>query len=126
MEYKHDKKIADKIRAGIRQGISPLRIFEANKHLQAMPQAHSTYYKVYERDIAEAKLEVDERLTDAFWHKISEGDSKLIEFGLKTKAGWNAPVKTVDATDEPDENSDSLEVLKDKLAKIAGNNKKEE
>lgn len=116
--YKHNKKIADKIRAGVRKGISPLRIFEANKHLVDMPNSHSTFYKIYEDDIAQAKLEVDEALTNAFWTKIAEGDTKLIEFGLKTKSNWNPPVNTKDITDEPDENSDSLDVLKQKLEKI--------
>lgn len=115
--YKESKVIADKLRENILKGISVYKTYDSLRHTQDCPSSHATFYKVYDKVIADARLELDAKLTDAYWKKVDEGDSKLIEFGLRSKAGWNPATKVEDVTDQVDEDTDPLDKLKAMLEK---------
>lgn len=117
MKYEYSEEVAKRLREGILQGLALTKIHDSMKHLQACPASMSTLTKVYGQVIAEARVSLDEKLLTAFWKKVGEGDSRMIELGLRTKVGFNPPTKVEDTTGDPNEDTTPLDKLQEFLNK---------
>lgn len=116
--YQYSKRIETRIREGISAGVSLTKIHDSCLSMAECPKALSSFIYKYKDVIEESRYQFDKWLGDRFKEKVDAGDSKLIEFGLKTKAGWSAPVqvKEVDK-DDPDESNDAVSTLARMLGK---------
>lgn len=119
--YKHSKLIADKIREGIAQGVSLKQIMETVAHYQECPSSGTTFRKIYAKDIAEAKFELQMALGKFAMQRIAEGSDPILLHALKSKAGWVAEEKV--AVREVDEEETDTSVIDDILNKIGKNPK---
>lgn len=118
LSYRHDGHIANQIREGILNGLSLTRIHDSIRHYQQCPASWTTLSKIYREDIAQARAEIDKRVTGFAFKRMEEGSDKLIELYLRSKVGWNPTVNIneMDNTD-PDEAVDAVDVLMEKLGK---------
>lgn len=114
--YKYDAKIAKEIRDGILEGYSLTKIHDNLRHRQNCPASWSTINKIYQKDIAQARMEKDGRILSAYWKAVEDGNPKLIELGMRSQVGWEptSKVTEVDGTD-PDEAADAVDILLEKL-----------
>ena len=111
--YKRDKTIARKIREGILNGLSLTRIHDSLRHYSNCPSSWTTINKIYGKDIAEARAEIDGKVTDLAFKRMENGSDKLIELYLRSKAGWNPTVNI----NEIDDAVDAVDILMEKLGK---------
>ncbi len=122
--YKHSKLIADKIREGIAQGVSLKAIMETVAHYQECPSSATTFRKIYAKDIAEAKFDLQMNLGKFAMQRIAEGSDPILLHALKSKAGWVAEEKTT--IREVDDEETDTSVIDDILTKIGKLPKTEE
>ena len=111
-DYRYNVLIAQKVKDGILRGLSMTVIIDSCSAIQDCPGSRQTFYKVYGKDIAEARAEFQSYLGDAARKRIDEGSDKILELALRSKAGWN-PQETINVKvdDEPDESTSALEDL---------------
>ncbi len=114
--YKYSKLIADKIKEGIAQGVSLKAIMETVAHYQECPSSATTFRKIYAKDIAEAKFELQMALGKFAMQRIAEGSDPILLHALKSKAGWVAEEKV--SVREMDEDETDTSVIDDILGKI--------
>lgn len=119
-KLKHSKPIAKKIKELIGDGVSMKVILDSIQHYQEAPRAMPTLYRIYERDIAEARAEFHGWLGQKAKTRIEEGSDAVLIHALKTKAGWTEKIIVEERdSDEPDENTDAIATLAVLLGKGA-------
>lgn len=112
----YDKKIENKLREGIRNGLTIKVIFDSIRHYQNSPQSVQTLYNKYGAAIAEERASLQTWLGDKARKRIEEGSDAVLIHALKTKAGWNSPVEVKEVDDkDPDENLDAISLLAKRL-----------
>lgn len=120
---KPNKFIENRIREGIRNGVTIKVLLDSIQHMQDAPKSTETLYRHYGQAIAEERAELHGYIGGKIREKIEEGDSSVLIFAARSKAGWNpqVEVKEVDS-DDPDENLDAVATL----AQMLGKNQKDE
>lgn len=112
------KTIENRVRKGIRNGVGVRVIFDSIQELPNAPGSYSTFYKLYGQAMAEERAEFHDYLGQKARERIEDGSDKILELALRSKAGWNPSVVTEEKdSDDPDENSDPIAVLMEKLGK---------
>ena len=120
--YRYDGRMATKIREGILNGLTLTRIHDSIRHWQQCPSSWQTIAKLYQKDIAEARAEIDQKVTGLAFKRMEDGSDKLIELYLRSKAGWNPTVDIREMEEgDPDEATDAVDVLMEKLGKKTQN-----
>lgn len=105
----YDLSVENAVRKGIRAGIPMASIVDSIQHMQNAPGSASGVYKKYREAIAEERFKMQEEIGNAVMSKVREGDTKMIEFAARSKAGWNPAVKVEEVDkDEADESSDAI------------------
>lgn len=109
------KEIEKRIVGGIENNLTLQAILDSIAHMNEAPQSTASLYKVYGDAIAEARYANQKEIGSAFRRKVQEGDSKLIEFGMRTIVGHNPATKVQEVT-EDEENKDAVS----RLAQLLG------
>ncbi len=119
--HKYSKTIENRIRQGIRNGVSIAVILDGLSDLEGqtgnIPKSTDTLYKHYGHAIGEERAKFHEYLGSKARERIEKGSDRILELALRSKAGWNPSVKVEDVTDEEDENKDAISVLAGLLKK---------
>ena len=110
----HDLKIATKIRAGIRAGVSMRVIFDSVATMKNAPKSYQTFYKVYRDDIADSRASIQEEIGSVVINAAKGGDLKAAELFLRSRAGWNPTLKIEEV--EPEDVSEDTGAIDDLLA----------
>ena len=110
----HDIKIATKIRAGIRAGVSMRVIFDSVATMKNAPKSYQTFYKVYRDDIADSRASIQEEIGSVVINAAKGGDLKAAELFLRSRAGWNPTLKIEEV--EPEDVSEDTGAIDDLLA----------
>ena len=110
----HDIKIASKIRAGIKAGVSMRVIFDSVATMKNAPKSYQTFYKIYRDDIADARSDIQEKIGNVVVSAALEGDLKAAELFLRSRAGWNPTIRVEEA--EPDDVSEDTGAIDDLMA----------
>lgn len=110
----HDIKIASKIRAGIKAGVSMRVIFDSVATMKNAPKSYQTFYKIYRDDIADARSDIQEKIGNVVVSAALEGDLKAAELFLRSRAGWNPVTKIVE--EDPEDVSEDTGAIDDLLA----------
>lgn len=119
----HDIKIASKIRAGIKAGVSMRVIFDSVATMKNAPKSYQTFYKIYRDDIADARSDIQEKIGNVVVSAALEGDLKAAELFLRSRAGWNPVTKIVE--EDPEDVSEDTGAIDDLLA-LLGKKKPEQ
>lgn len=108
----HDQRIATKIIAGIKAGVSMKVIFDSIQTMTHAPKSLATFYKIYGSDIALARADIQERVGAVVVDAALGGDLKAAELFLRSRAGWNPTVKVEEVSeDTPTEETGALDDL---------------
>lgn len=119
----HDQKIATKIIAGIKAGVSMKVIFDSIQTMTHAPRSLATFYKIYGSDIAFARADIQEKVGNVVVNAALAGDLKAAELFLRSRAGWNPTIKVEEvAEDTPTEETGAI----DDLLSLLGVKKTEE
>jgi len=121
-DFKFSKIIENRIREGIRNGLTIAVIHDSIMHLNEAPNSKQTFYKIYGEVIADERARFQSRLgqkaNDILDNPDHPGHTKILELALRAKAGWNPSVKIEEKTDDSaDENLDAISALMLKLGK---------
>ena len=119
----HDIKIASKIRAGIKAGVSMRVIFDSVATMNNAPKSYQTFYKIYRDDIADARSDIQEKIGNVVVSAALEGDLKAAELFLRSRAGWNPVTKIVE--EDPEDVSEDTGAIDDLLS-LLGKKKPEQ
>lgn len=119
----HDIKIASKIRAGIKAGVSMRVIFDSVATMKNAPKSYQTFYKIYRDDIADARSDIQEKIGNVVVSAALEGDLKAAELFLRSRAGWNPVTKIVE--EDPEDVSEDTGAIDDLLS-LLGKKKPEQ
>lgn len=119
----HDIKIASKIRAGIKAGVSMRVIFDSVATMNNAPKSYQTFYKIYRDDIADARSDIQEKIGNVVVSAALEGDLKAAELFLRSRAGWNPVTKIVE--EDPEDVSEDTGAIDDLLT-LLGKKKPEQ
>lgn len=110
------KDIENSVVSGIKNGLTIQAVLDSISHMNEAPQSSGALYKIYGPAINEARAEVQGEIGSAFLNKIREGDSKLIEFGMKSFVGWN-PTHKIQEVENGEEEMDAVSKLSALLGK---------
>ena len=110
----HDIKIAAKIRAGIRAGVSMRVLFDSIQTMKNAPKSYQTFYKIYRDDIADSRASIQEEIGSVVVEAARGGDLKAAELFLRSRAGWNPTVKIVE--EDPEDVTEDTGAIDDLLA----------
>jgi hypothetical protein len=122
---KYKKPIANKIKRLIKSGVSMRDIFADIQHLKGAPSSPTTVYKIYAKDIAEARAEIYEAVGNKVLDQALNGDPKdgatfkSQELFLRSRAGWS-PTSTVQEQElekDPDTDVSAIDELMTLLGK---------
>lgn len=108
----HDQKIATKIIAGIKAGVSMKVIFDSIQVMTHAPRSLTTFYKIYGSDIALARADIQEKVGSVVVTAALGGDLKAAELFLRSRAGWSPTVKVEEVSEDiPAEETGAIEDL---------------
>lgn len=117
-DFVYSKDIENRVRQGIRDGLTIAVIHDSVRHLQNCPNSRQTFYKYYGEVIAEERASFQSYLGQKARAAIEGGSERILELALRSKAGWNPTVKVEEKTeDSPDENLDAISALMLKLGR---------
>lgn len=116
--YKHNPVLEKKIREGLSAGLTQKAIMDSIQYHPDCPAKWETLYRVYGEAIEDERYRMRQEIGNAVMNKVREGDSKMIEFAARSKAGWN-PVDRVQEVDgaEVEEDMDAVTTLASILGK---------
>jgi len=120
-EIPYSEAIAERVRDGIRHGVTIRVIFDSICGMRNSPGSMQTFYKLYKKDIEEARFEYQNWLGEKATDRIKEGSDKILELALRSKAGWNPQETIVVASpDDEREETSALDDLMAALGKVRG------
>jgi hypothetical protein len=107
----HNLEIAAKLRSGIRAGVSMRVLHDQIKEMKDGPKSMQALYRIYRRDIADARGDVHEQVGNKILEKALEGDMKALELYSRSKMGWSPTNVIVEA--DPDEATEETGAIDD-------------
>ena len=112
----YSKDIEDRLRDGIKHGLTMDVILDSIQSLPHAPKSKTTLLSKYRDAIAEERAEFHMFLGGEARKRIVDGSDKILELALRAKAGWNPSVKVEEVDpNEPDEDTDAMSLLAAKL-----------
>lgn len=115
--YTHNKHVADYVRKRIARGATINSIAEsAAAKYESAPGNPRTFAKVYEKDIREAKAELEDGIGDMVINRAKESD-KILELLARSRGNFNPTEKvavaeaTMEDLDEDSAVNDILRLL---------------
>jgi len=130
----YKKPIANKIKRLIKAGVSMRDIFADIQHLKGAPSSPTSVYKIYGKDIAEARAEIYEAVGSRVLDQALNGDPKegatfkSQELFLRSRAGWS-PTSTVQEQElekDPETDVSAIDELMTLLGKSSKGSEPEE
>ena len=94
----YSKVIANKVKDGVRGGVSIKDILASIQSYQNAPHSRTTFYKLYGNDIAEVTFDTVSKVGSKVVQQALDGDFKSQELYLRSKGGWS-PNSTVSVDD---------------------------
>ena len=87
--WKHNKHVADYVRARIKKGATITSIAEsAAAKFESAPTSARTFARVYEKDIRDARAELEDDIGEMVIHRAKESD-KILELLARSRGNFN-------------------------------------
>ena len=122
----YSKDIANKVRKGIRDGLTVKQIFGSIQSLHNAPGSIQTFYKLYRTDMDEERAEIVGKVGSKVIAQALDGDFKSQEFYLRSRGDWS-PQSTVTEveSDSADEEVNAIDALMMALGKLDTDDEKD-
>lgn len=122
----YSKDVANKVRKGIKDGLTVKQIFGSIQSLQNAPGSIQTFYKLYKQDMDEERADIVGKVGSKVIDQALEGDFKSQEFFLRSRGDWS-PQSTVTEieADSTDEDLNAIDSLMAALGKLEDEPKEE-
>lgn len=115
----YSKRIGEKVREGIRQGLNVKQIFGSIQSHQNAPGSMTTFYKLYRQDMDEERADIVGKVGSKVINQALEGDFKSQEFFLRSRGDWSPQsTETVVEADSADEAVSAITSLMAALGKL--------
>ena len=115
----YQKDIANRVRKGIKDGLTVKQIFNSIQTLQNAPGSIQTFYKLYKNDMDEERADIVGKVGAKVIGQALDGDFKSQEFFLRSRGDWS-PQSTVTEieADTADEDLNAIDALMAALGKL--------
>ena len=115
----YKETIANKIREGVRGGLTVRAIFASIQTHQDAPASLTTFYKLYQKDLEQARAEINAAVGSKVIEQALEGDYKSQELFLRSRGDWSPQsTQTEIESDSSDEDLNAVDALMQALGKL--------
>jgi hypothetical protein len=123
----YNGKIATVLKDGIRNGVAIKDLMASIQGMQNAPASTNALYRLYGKDMAEAKADIVGRIGGTVVDQALDGDFKSQELFLRSRGGWSpsSHVEEQDVGSEEEETEGAVSTLMGLLGKTSGEDEHE-